>query len=258
MSLASEQTFEVARRSFLRALRQPAAVIPSIVFPLFLLAVNSAGLDSATLIPGFPTDSYLTFALAFPFVQGAIFALLNMGTDVATDVEGGLMNRLALTTLPGPALLAGMLGGAMALGLVQASVYLAVGVAAGAHFAAGLAGVPVLLALSLSISFAFGCVGIFSALRVGSSEAMQSLFPVFFIFLFFSSASMPRDLIAQGWFRTVADLNPVSYLIESVRSLFVVGWDGEALALGFGFAFLIAAIFLVAAASTLRTRLVRT
>ena len=258
MNLAAEQTFEVARRSFLRSLRQPAAVVPSIIFPLFLLAVNSAGLDSATLIPGFPTDSYLTFALAFPFVQGAIFALLNMGTDVATDVEGGLMNRLALTTLPGPALLAGMLGGSMALGLLQAVVYLTAGLAAGADFEAGLAGVPVLLALSLAISFSFGCVGIFAALRVGSSEAMQSLFPVFFVFLFFSSASMPRDLIEEGWFRTVADLNPVSYMIEGVRSLFITGWDGEALALGFGFALLIAAVFLVAAASTLRTRLVRT
>ena len=258
MNLAAEQTFEVARRSFLRSLRQPAAVIPSIVFPLFLLAVNSAGLDSATLIPGFPTGSYLTFALAFPFVQGAIFALLNMGTDVATDVEGGLMNRLALTTLPGPALLAGMLGGSMALGLLQAVVFLAAGMAAGAGFEAGIAGVPVLLALSLAISFSFGCVGIFAALRVGSSEAMQSLFPVFFVFLFFSSASMPRDLIEEGWFRTVADLNPVSYMIESIRSLFIAGWDGESLALGFGFALLIAAVFLVAAASTLRTRLVRT
>lgn len=258
MTGALDQTFEVARRSFLRSLRQPAAVIPSLVFPLFLLAVNSAGLNSATQIPGFPTDSYLTFVLAFPFIQGAIFALLNMGTDVATDVESGLMNRLALTTLPGPALLAGMLGGCMAVGLIQAVVYLAVGLAAGADFAAGAGGIPVLLALSLSISFAFGCVGTFAALRVGSSEAMQSLFPVFFIFLFFSSASLPRDLLAHGWFRTVANINPVSYLIESIRSLFITGFDGEALALGFGFAALIGAIFLTAAATTLRTRLVRT
>ena len=193
MSLAFEQTFELARRSFLRSLRQPAAVIPSLVFPLFLLAVNTAGLNTATDIPGFPTDSYLSFILAFPFIQGSIFALLNMGTDVATDVEGGLMNRLALTTLPGPALLGGMLGGAMAIGLLQAVVYLAVGLAAGADFAAGVAGVPVLLLLSLTISFAFGCVGIFAALRVGSSEAMQSLFPVFFIFLL-----LQLSLVAAG------------------------------------------------------------
>lgn len=257
MPLALDQTFEVARRSFLRSLRQPAAVIPSLVFPLFLLAVNAGGLNTATGIPGFPTDSYLTFILAFPFVQGAIFALLNMGTDVATDIEGGLMNRLALTRMPGGSLLAGMLGGSMAVGLVQAVVYLAVGLAAGANFAAGVGGVPVLLALSLTISFAFGCVGTFAALRVGNSEAMQSLFPVFFIFLFFSSASLPRDLLGAGWFKTVATLNPVSYLIEGIRSLFVTGWDAEALALGFGFAILIAAVFLTAASFSLRSRLVQ-
>lgn len=257
MPLALEQTLEMARRSFLRSLRQPAAVIPSIVFPLVLLAVNAAGLDAATGLPGFPTDSYLTFIMAFPFIQGAIFALLNMGTDVATDIESGLMNRLALTPVPGGALLAGMLGGAMAVGLLQAVVYLAAGLAAGAHFAAGLAGVPVLLALSLAISFAFGCVGTFAALRVGNSEAMQSLFPVFFVFLFFSSASLPRELLGEGWFRTVATINPVSYMIEGIRSLFVTGWDGEALALAFGFSALIAMIFLTAASFALRTRLVR-
>lgn len=257
MPNALDQTLEVARRSFLRSLRQPAAVIPSIVFPLILLAVNAAGLDAATGIPGFPTDSYLTFILAFPFIQGAIFALLNMGTDVATDIEGGLMNRLALTPMPAGALLAGMLGGAMAVGLLQATVYLVVGLAAGAHFAAGIGGVPVLFALSLAISFAFGCVGTFSALQVGSSEAMQSLFPLFFVFLFFSSASLPRDLLGAGWFEAVATINPVSYLIEGIRSLFVVGWDGEALALAFGFAALIAVIFLTAASFALRARLVR-
>ncbi len=257
MALALDQTLEVARRSFLRSLRQPAAVIPSLVFPLFLLAVNAAGLDAATKIPGFPTDSYLTFILAFPFIQGAIFALLNMGTDVATDIEGGLMNRLALTPIPGGALLAGMLGGALAVGLLQAVVYLTVGLAAGANFAAGAWGVPVLLLLSLVISFSFGCVGTFAALRVGDSEAMQSLFPVFFVFLFFSSASLPRDLLGAGWFKALATINPVSYMIEAIRSLFVVGWDAEALALGFGFSALIAVIFLTAASFTLRTRLVR-
>ena len=257
MPSAFDQTLEVARRSFLRSLRQPAAVIPSLVFPLFLLAVNAGGLDAATDIPGFPTDSYLTFILAFPFIQGAIFALLNMGTDVATDIEGGLMSRLALTPIPGGALMAGMLGGAIAVGRVQAIVYLTVGLAAGANFAAGIWGVPVLLLLSLSISFSFGCVGTFSALRVGNSEAMQSLFPVFFVFLFFSSASLPRDLLGAGWFKTVATLNPVSYLIEGIRSLFVTGWDPEALALAFGFAALISVVFLTAASSALRTRLVR-
>ena len=249
---------EVARRSFLRSIRQPATVVPSLLFPLFLLAVNTAGLSATTNIPGFPTDSYLSFALAIPFIQGGIFALLNAGTDLATDIETGFLSRLALTPLGGGALLAGTLGGAMALGLLQASAYIAVGFAAGAEFEAGLAGIPVLVALSLCISFSFGCIGTFTALRVGNGEAMQSLFPIFFVFLFFSSMALPRDLIEQDWFRTVADLNPVSYLIEGVRSLYITGFDGEALGLAFGISAILAVVFLSTASLSLRTRLVRT
>ncbi len=253
-----ERTYEVARRSFVRAWRQPATVIPSITFPLMLLAVNAAGLNAATRIPGFPTDSYISFALAVPFLQGAIFALLNSGTDLARDAETGFLQRLALSPLSGSSLLAGTLGGVLALAIVQTCVYLAVGLAAGAEFAAGLAGIPVLFALALTIQFAFGCIGTFFALRVPSAEAMQSMFPVFFVFLFFSSGSLPRDLIAQDWFRTIATINPVSYLIEGVRSLFIVGIDGEALGLAFGISIALGAIFLSAAAVALRSRLVRT
>ena len=220
--------------------------------------MNAGGLDATTDIPGFPADSYLTFAIAVPFVQGAIFALLNSGTDLATDIESGFMNRLALTPIGGAALLGGALGGAIALSAIQAVVYLGVGLAVGAGFEAGLAGVPVLFALSLTISFALGCVGTFMALRVGNAEAMQTMFPIFFVFLFFSSMALPRDLIEQGWFRRIADLNPVSYMIEGIRSLFVTGFDGEALGLAFGISAIIAFVFLTAASSALRTRLVRT
>lgn len=252
------QAAHIARRSFGRTLRQPAQVVPAIVFPLFLLAVNAAGLDAATGIPGFPTDSYLTFALAFPFVQGGIFAVMNGGTDLARDIESGFLRRLALTPLSGSALVAGQLAGVVATGALQALVYLAVGLAAGADFAAGAGGFFVLLALSMAIAFAFGCAGMLAALRFGSSEAVQGLFPLFFVFLFFSSASLPRDLIEIGWFQTVATWNPVSYLIEGVRSLFIDGFDGEALALAFGICAAMTAIFLAASSVALRTRLVRT
>jgi ABC-2 type transport system permease protein len=253
-----ERVSEVARRSFLRAVRQPATFVPSLIFPLFLLAVNTAGLNATTDIPGFPTDSYLSFALAIPFIQGGIFALLNAGTELATDIETGFLNRLALTPLGGASLLAGTLGGAVSFAFLQACVYIAVGLAVGADFEAGLVGIPILFALSLSISFAFGCIGIFAALRVGNGEAMQSLFPIFFVFLFFSSMALPRDLIEQDWFRTITDLNPVSYLIEGVRSLYITGIDGEALGLAFGISAVLAAVFLTTASFSLRSRLVRT
>jgi ABC-2 type transport system permease protein len=78
------------------------------------------------------------------------------------------------------------------------------------------------------------------------------------VFVFLSSGSLPRELIEQDWFRTVATYNPVSYLIEGIRSLLVTGWDGEALALGFGIATAIAVIALFLASVSLKSRLVRT
>ena len=86
----------------------------------------------------------------------------------------------------------------------------------------------------------------------------QSLFPLIFVFLFMSSMSLPRDLIQTHWFRTVATYNPVSYMIEGLRSLLITGWDAEALALGFGCALGILAIGLTFASLGLRERMART
>ena len=203
--LRGEQVYELARRSFLRTLRQPAKIVPSLIFPLFLLAVNTAGLDATTDIPGFPTDSYLSFALAVPFIQGGIFALINAGTDLATDIETGFLNRLALTPLGGASLIAGTLGGAMALGLVQAAVYIGVGFAAGAHFEAGLGGDPGAArrwrwrsrSRSAASASSWRC-GSAPARRCRACSRSSS-----------SSSSSPRwrcprDLIEQDWFRTIA------------------------------------------------------
>jgi ABC-2 type transport system permease protein len=242
----------------MRTLRQPAQWVPTITFPLILLAINAAGLEAATELPGFPTNSYLTFALAVPFIQSGIFAVSNGGGDLARDIETGFLDRLALTPMSGVALVAGQLAGVLALGVINAVIYVAVGLAAGATLAAGLTGALVLLVLSLVITFAFGCIGVFAAFRFGNGEAVQGLFPVLFVFLFLSSMALPRPLIEQDWFRTIATWNPISYLLEGLRSLFVDGFDGEALALAFGCGLALAAIFLTLGVTSLRTRLVRT
>jgi ABC-2 type transport system permease protein len=252
------QVGQLARRSITRTMRQPAQIVPALVFPMFLLAVNSGGLKDATNLPGFPTDSYLTFALAVPFMQGALFSVMNAGTDLARDIETGFLNRLALTPLRGAALLSGLLAGAVVLGLVQAATYLTVGLVAGAELAAGAGGALVIVALSVTITVAFGTLGLFAALRTGSGEAVQSLFPVFFVFLFISSMALPLDLIQTKWFHDVASLNPISYLLQAFRSLLIEGWNLGDLALGFGIALTIFAIGMSAAATALESRLVRT
>lgn len=252
------QVGQLARRSVLRTLRQPAQIVPALIFPMFLLAVNAGGLKDVTNLPGFPTDSYLTFALAVPFMQGALFSVMNAGTDLARDIETGFLNRLALTPLRGAALLSGLLAGAVLLGLFQGLTYLTVGLIAGAELAAGAGGALTIIALSVTITVAFGTIGLFAALRTGSGEAIQGLFPVFFVFLFLSSMALPLDLIQTDWFRAIATANPVSYLLQAFRSLLIEGWELGPLALGFGIALAVMAIGMFAASSALKTRLVRT
>lgn len=258
MSAVAAQVGALALRSITRTARQPASAIPPILFPVSLMLVNAAGLDASTRLPGFPTDSFLAFALAVPFIQGALFSTMNAGTDLARDIQTGFLNRLSLTSMRGSALLAGQLGGILVLGLVQAVVYVLVGLWVGVDYASGAPGLLVLLAFAALVSIGFGALGAFLALRTGSGEAIQGLFPLLFVFLFLSSMNAPRDLIAVDWFRFVATINPVSYLIECVRSLIITGWDGRALALGFGIALALAAVSLVLAAWALRERLART
>ena len=253
----TSQVGAVARRSVTRTLRQPASAIPPLVFPVALLAVNAGGLKASTQLPGFPTDSFLAFALAVPFIQGALFSTMNAGTDLARDIQTGFLNRLSLTSIRGSALLAGQLAGIVALGLFQAMFYIAVGLIIGVDFQSGVGGILVLLVFAAGVSLGFGALGCFMALRTGSGEAIQGLFPLLFVFLFISSMNTPRDLIGVDWFRYAATANPVSYLIECVRSLIISGWDGEALALGFGVAAAIVLVSVPLSAWALRRRLAR-
>ena len=255
---AASQVGALAMRSITRTARQPASAIPPLIFPVMLMAVNAAGLKPSTELPGFPTDSFLAFALAVPFIQGALFSTMNAGTDLARDIQTGFLNRLSLTSMRGSALIAGQLGGIAVLGLVQAVFYIVVGLLAGVHFASGVGGIAVLLLFAALVSVGFGAVGIYLALRTGSGEAIQGLFPLLFVFLFISSMNAPRNLMEIQWFKALASINPVSYLIEAVRSLIITGWDAQALALGFGFALVITVVGLVLASSALVTRLTRT
>jgi ABC-2 type transport system permease protein len=257
-SVVAGQVGHLARRSVVRTLRQPANVVFPLVFPLALLAVNAGGLRPATKIPGFPTDSFVAFALAVPFMQGALFATMNAGTDLARDIQTGFLNRLSLTPMRSGALLAGQLAGVVVMGLIQAVVYLGVGLAVGVDLRSGAAGALVLLGLAVLIALGFGGLGAFVALRTGSGEAVQGFFPLFFVLLFISSMNMPRNLIEVTWFRDVATANPVSYLIEGIRSLIITGWDGETLGIAFAVAVGITIVALAASSWALTERMART
>ena len=188
-----------------------------------------------------------------------MFALINSGTNLAEDIETGFFNRLALTPLRRVSLIGGLLVGVAALGALQSAVYILIGADRGrapGRRLRGRAGDP--RARRAHHASRFGALGCAAALRTGSGEAVQGLFPLFFVFIFLSSSNLPRNLLQTGWFHTVATWNPISYLIEAFRSLFIFGWDAAALWRGFAVAIGLTIIALFAVAGTLRGRLQRT
>jgi ABC-2 type transport system permease protein len=248
----------MARRSVSRTLRQPALFIPVVSFPLILMAVNAAGLSSVTKLPGFPTDRYVNFAVVVCFMQGALFAAITAGTELAGDISRGFIDRLSLTPASRVAVLLGSMAGAIVVALGGTVLYTVVGVLFGVTFQSGLLGALVLIVLAMYIAIAFIGLGAVMALVTGSAEAVQGLFPLLFVLLFLSTMSLPREFIEQDWFRTIATWNPLSYLIDGMRSLIITGWDAGALAAAFGTATAILVLSYWWAARLLRTRMTRT
>ena len=251
------QISAIALRSILRTARQPAVLVSALLFPMIFFSINAYGLDAAARIPGFPADSYLDFAFAFPLVQAALFGSITAGADLARDIESGFFERLSLTPMRPVALLVGMLAGVVALGLLQGIVFLAIGLLMGVEVSSGFPGMVVLVLLTVLVALGFGGIGAILALRTGSAEAVESAFPLFFVAIFMSSINLPRDLIEADWFRFIATINPISYLIEGLRSLVITGWDPQALLLGFGCAAGIILLSLAGAGASLRTRVAR-
>ncbi len=251
------QVSAIALRSILRTARQPAVLVSALLFPMMFFSINAYGLDAAARIPGFPADSYLDFAFAFPLVQAALFGSITAGADLARDIESGFFDRLSLTPMRPVALLVGMLAGVVALGLLQGIVFLAIGNLMGVEVSSGFPGMVVLVLLTVLVALGFGGIGAILALRTGSAEAVESAFPLFFVAIFMSSINLPRDLIEADWFRFIATINPISYLAEGLRSLVITGWDPQALLLGFGCAAGIIVLSLAGAGASLRTRVAR-
>ena len=101
------QILALARRSTTRTMRQPAVIISALFFPMMFFSINASGLDAASRIPGFPADSYLDFAFAFPLIQASLFGAVTAGSDLARDIESGFFDRLSLTPMRPVALLGG-------------------------------------------------------------------------------------------------------------------------------------------------------
>ncbi len=217
------QTWAMSKRAILAMWRQPSLVIPSMVFPLFFIALGTSAFSRAIDVPGFPeVDSYLDFALAGAVVQGVLFGSVTGATALATDVENGFFDRLLASPSTRSGIIVGRLAGGMAYGAFQTTFFMVVLLPFGLEIKGGPVGALALIASGTLLALAVGAVMSTMAIKTGSSEAVQGAFPLLFIALFFSSAFFPRETMT-GFYATMADYNPISYLVEGMRDLVIDG-----------------------------------
>jgi ABC-2 type transport system permease protein len=256
VSTAAAQTLALARRGVAGTLRTPQALVPALFFPLVLLSIFTASFaDAPGTIPGFPpVRGFLDFALSGAILQGILIGGTTAGAAFALDIEGGFFDRLVASPVSRTAILAGRLAGGVAVAMAQTVLFVVIGVAFGARIEGGAAGVAVLLLLALLLAIAMSGLGIVLALRSGSAEAVQGTFPLFFALMFFSSAFFPRETMT-GWFKAVADANPISYLVEGMRQQIIEGVDTRVTAIGVAVAAGLAAVALAACHVAFRARL---
>lgn len=212
-----EHYWALTRRSVVNTFRQPATVIPSIVFPLIFLSMSAGALNRATDIPGFPAvDSFIQFGITATIVQGILFGAVGAGNDMAKDIEGGFFERLVASPVARSSIVIGRIGGAATLGFLQALVFMVIGLLVGVDIEGGITSMLMIAFAASILAAGIGSITVGMGLRTGSSEAVQGSFPLIFVFLFFSSAFFPRQLMS-GWFENVTSLNPLSHLIEGLR-----------------------------------------
>ena len=247
----------LSRRAVLNTVRQPTSIVPAMMFPLLFMALSSAAFERATSLPGFPeVDSFLQFLVVTTIVQGSLFGSIAAGANMATDIEGGFFERLIASPVTRTSILVGRVAGAALLGFVQAWVFFGVAAIFGMRSEGGILSL-VLVALAAGVlSAATGSLAVAFGLKTGSSEAVQGSFPLMFSALFLSSAFFPRALM-DGWFKAVATINPLSHLIEGLRTQVIAGIDWRDFFVSLGMAAAAFVVFTAIAALALRNRLAR-
>jgi ABC-2 type transport system permease protein len=205
-------------------LRVPGAAIPGVLAPtIFFLGLNGV-FGALTQLNGFNTGSYEAFIVPVSMLQGAGFTGAAAGVNLARDYEAGWVDRLLVSPAPRWVILAGTVLAASARALIPATFVFAIALLLGAGFP-GIDGLVICFAMVAAMAAVAACWGSFLALRFKSQSAAPLMQSGMMALVLLTPAYAPIALL-QGWLRRVAEVNPVTDVIEAARQGFVgsVNW----------------------------------
>jgi ABC-2 type transport system permease protein len=216
----------VSGRALRSILREPESIVPALFIPLFFFVVNVGALQdfSEQGIAGFDYK-------AFQLPVAIIFAVtgISRASTLVTDIQDGYFDRLLLTPVRRLALLLGLMVADFALVCALCVPVIGLGLATGVRFETGPIGLLAFILLAGLWGLVFTGFPYAIALKTGNPGAVASSFIIFFPFAFLTTSTLPREALT-GWLDTVAGYNPVTYVLEALRSLISEGWEWDSLA----------------------------
>ncbi|MGF1473505.1 MAG: ABC transporter permease [Rubrobacteraceae bacterium] len=242
----------VAIRALRQIPREPEAIIPALIIPIFFFVVNVGALGNIAGQVG------VSDFRAFQLPVAIIFAVtgVSRASALVTDITGGYFDRLLLTPINRLALLLGLMIADFALVVALSIPVLLLGFIVGVDFATGILGLLVFLLIAGFWGLAFTGFPYAIALKTGNPAAVNSSFILFFPFAFLTTTFLPQEALT-GWLSTIADFNPVTYLLEALRSLLSEGWVASSLLKGLAAIGAVAALSFSLAMAALRGRVSR-
>jgi ABC-2 type transport system permease protein len=233
-------TLALGRRSLREALRQPDALFMTMFIPLFFLVVNTG--QAAEIFPSDDTaflegQGYGAFQLPITLLLAASFGMAAL--FLVEEIESGYFDKLRAIPIPRYAMVMGRLVAEAVKGVVIASVIVLLALPFGIEIASGPLGFVLLVALGALWGVVYAGFMQLIAMKTRSAAATNAGGLIFFPLLFLTPNFVPRDLLTEPM-EVAATINPVTYLMEAMRSLILVDldwgeiWPGFAVIAGLG------------------------
>jgi ABC-2 type transport system permease protein len=226
-------TIELGRRSLVEAIRQPDALFMTMFIPIFFLVVNTG--QAADIFPSESTDflegqGYGAFQLPITLLLAASFGMAAL--FLVEEIEGGYFDKLRAIPIPRYSIVLGRLVAEGAKGIVLSSIIVLIALPFGVSIASGVIGFILLVLLTALWGVVYAGFMQLIALKTRSAAATNSGGLIFFPLLFLTPNFVPRELLTEPM-EVAATLNPVTYLMEALRSLILTDLDWEKILPGF-------------------------
>jgi ABC-2 type transport system permease protein len=225
MTAIAYETYHLGLRTTRRFIRVPANVVSILFFPLIQLIVFSQLYEDIVQLPGFGgTTSYLAYLAPGQIVTTAFFAVAWAGFGLLVELRGGYTDKLRASPIHRWSILASEMVPLFFQAAAMSAIILVIVLLLGTPIVTGLPGALLILVLAGLFGLAISGASFIPALITKSEQATSTFSLLLFPLVFASTAFVPEELMPE-WMQTVNQWNPISYVIEAIRSLMVTGFD---------------------------------